>query len=178
MVAEHIQPKNTCMNFLFSFFLSKEWGDFLLILFCRSSIFLLAMGVRWWWWRTFVQFFFHFYRITRGAKTPHRADILFLFLFFRPAFLFLLFPPPRLKNNNKQIKSNPEFFLLPVRRRAREQKKKKTALRAQWHTTSHSHTMFPSRFSNCVCACVFKCFHDFSLCGPAAPVCASRSNPN
>ena len=152
VVAEHIQPKNTCMNFLFSFFLSKEWGDFLLILFCRSSIFLLAMGVRWWWWRTFVQFFFHFYRITRGAKTRHRADILFLFLFFRPAFLFLLFPPPRLKNNNKQIKSNPEFFLLPVRRRAREQKKNSTA-RTMTHNLTLSHNVSFTFFKLCVRVC-------------------------
>ena len=108
-------------------------------------------------------FFFHFYRITRGAKTRHRADILFLFLFFRPAFLFLLFPPPRLKNNNKQIKSNPEFFLLPVRRRAREQKKKKKQHCAHNDTQPHTLTQCFLHVFQIVCARVFLSVFTISL---------------
>jgi hypothetical protein len=137
----------------------------------------------------FVQFSFIFlnllllHGITRSAKTRHRADIYFVP--FSSTRFFSSSPfPPIVAPKNKQIKSNPELFFFLLLLRVEEEREKKTALRAH-NDTTHSlfNTMFPFFhefllfFLLSIFVCV-KCFHDFSPSLAAAPVCASRSNPN
>lgn len=115
-------------------------------------------------------FFLLLHGITRSAKTRHRADILFLFLLPAFSLLHLLFPP---SSQNKQIKSNPEFFFSSSssRRRAR---KNSTARTTTQHTHSLTQCYLSFFFFKFLCVLVFSRFLSLA----AAPVCASRSNPN